>query len=123
MSASERPPCRTSVAYGRKLRQPKAVHCDPRSAASLLAGALESAPVADLLVDILSASGDAEWREVEVDEARAGAAPQLPNSVVIAVRRGSRLLWPWQPAAQRLERGDRLVVVRATTPLPGAPVR
>ena len=100
-----------------------AVVSPPMLGGCVLAGALESPPVADLLVDILSAAGEAEWREVEVEEARIGAPPQLPNSVVIAVRRGARLLWPWQPAAQRLERGDRLVVVRATTPTPGASAR
>lgn len=82
----------------------------------VLANALESPPVADLLVDILSASGDVEWREVDVPPEQAGKPIEpRPDCVVIAVRRGPRLIWPWQPAASKLEPGDRLVVVRATT--------
>jgi len=82
----------------------------------VLANALESPPVADLLVDILSASGEVEWREVDVPAERTGKPLQPPaDCVVIAVRRGARLIWPWQPAAQALAAGDRLVVVRATT--------
>ena len=34
--------------------------------------------------------------------------------MLFAVRRGTALLWPWQPGAERIERGDKLVVVRAT---------
>jgi voltage-gated potassium channel len=79
----------------------------------VLADALESPRIADLLVDILSARGDAEWREVDITEDHVGAEPHVKNCVVIAVRRGSSLLWPWQAAAQRLLRGDRLIVVRA----------
>src|SRR5690606_34184075 len=82
----------------------------------VLANALESPPVADLLVDILSASGEVEWREVDVPEEQAGKPLQpLADCVVIAVRRGARLIWPWEPAARALASGDRLVVVRATT--------
>ena len=81
----------------------------------VLADALESPGVADLLVDILSASGEVEWREVEIDRAHVGQPPHaMRECVVIAVRRGAQLLWPWQPAAQRLAAGDRLVVIRAT---------
>ena len=101
-----------------------AVVSAPMLGGYVLADALESPPVADLLVDILSASGEAEWREVDVDESRIGASPPpLPDCVVIAVRRGTKLLWPWQPAAQRLERGDRLIVVRATQATPGGRTR
>ena len=81
----------------------------------MLADALESPHVADLLVDILSASGDVEWREVDIGDDQVGQHPHnFRDCVVIAVRRGTTLLWPWQPGAQRLERGDKLVVVRAT---------
>jgi voltage-gated potassium channel len=93
-----------------------AVVSSPSLGGYVLADALESPGVADLLVDILSASGEAEWREVDVTDAQVGKPPQhLNNCVVIAVRRAERLLWPWQPAAQTLAAGDRLVVVRATT--------
>jgi voltage-gated potassium channel len=92
-----------------------AVVSAPMIGGYVLADALESPGVADLLVDILSASGEAEWREIEIDPAHVGQPPHATrNCVVMAVRRGTQLLWPWQPAAQRLVAGDRLVVVRAT---------
>jgi hypothetical protein len=50
-----------------------------------------------------------------VPEEQTGKPPQhVRDCVVIAVRRGAALIWPWQPAAQTLLAGDRLVVVRAT---------
>ena len=92
-----------------------AVVSAPTLGGYVLADALESPPVADLLVDILSASGEAEWREVEIDAEQVGLPPQhLRDCVVIAVRRGTALLWPWQPAARQLAAGDRLIVVRPT---------
>jgi Trk K+ transport system NAD-binding subunit len=92
-----------------------AVVSAPMLAGYVLADALESPRVADLLVDILSASGDVEWREIDVTEAQVGQPPQeMGDCVVIAVRRGAHLLWPWQAPAQRLVAGDRVVVVRAT---------
>jgi voltage-gated potassium channel len=92
-----------------------AVVSAPMIGGYVLADALESPGVADLLVDILSASGEVEWREIDVAETQIGQPPQhLRECVVIAVRRDARLLWPWQPEAQRLAAGDRLVVVRAT---------
>jgi voltage-gated potassium channel len=88
----------------------------------VLADALESPGVADLLVDMLSASGEVEWREVDVTPEQVGLPPQhLRECVVIAVRRSARLLWPWQPDAQRLVPGDKLVVVRATPAAGRAP--
>ena len=79
----------------------------------VLADALVSPPIADLLVDILSAGGDVEWREDDVPTALVGQPPQaLPGCVVLAVRRGTVLIWPWQAAAQRLVAGDRVVVIR-----------
>lgn len=93
-----------------------AVISPPALGGYVLADALESPPVADMLVDILSAHGEAEWRELDVEAQQVGRHPRsVENCVVIAVRRGSRLFWPWQPDAQRLEEGDRLIVVRATT--------
>lgn len=92
-----------------------AVVSAPTLGGYVLADALENPRVADLLVDILSASGEAEWREIDVDEAHVGKPPQhLRDCVVIAVRRGAALLWPWQPGAAQLVAGDRLVVVQAT---------
>jgi voltage-gated potassium channel len=92
-----------------------AVVSAPTLGGYVLADALESPGVADLLVDILSASGDVEWREVDVTQEQVGKPPQhLRHCVVIAVRRGAALLWPWQAAAHSLAAGDRLVVVRET---------
>ena len=85
----------------------------------VLANALESPPVADLLVDILSAAGDVEWREIDVPRELEGQPLHAINDcVVIAVRRGGALIWPWQPGARTLVAGDRVVVVRATEPPP-----
>ena len=93
-----------------------AVVSAPTLGGYVLADALESPGVADLLVDILSASGDVEWREIDVTQEQVGRPPQhLRHCVVIAVRRGAGLLWPWQAAAQTLAAGDRLVVVRETS--------
>ncbi len=79
----------------------------------VLADALESPPIADLLVDILSAGGHVEWREDDVPIELIGRPAQaLPGSVLLAVRRGSTLIWPWQPGAQMLIAGDRLVLIR-----------
>lgn len=92
-----------------------AVVSPPTLGGYLLADALESPRVADMLVDVLSAHGEVEWRELDVRDEQAGAAPpRMPDCVLIAVRRGSGLIWAWQPAAQRLEKGDKLIVVRAT---------
>jgi voltage-gated potassium channel len=92
-----------------------AVVSAPMIGGYVLADALESPGVADLLVDILSASGEVEWREVDVSDDLVGRSPLLLGSwFVFGWRRAPHLLWPWQPAAQRLVAGDRLVVVRAT---------
>jgi voltage-gated potassium channel len=90
----------------------------------VLADALESPPIADLLVDILSAGGDVEWREIEVPAALVGKPlSTVPGCVVLAVRRNTALLWPWQPAAQSLRPDDRLVVIRECGEQPYNPVR
>lgn len=87
----------------------------------VLANALESPPVADLLVDILSAAGDVEWREIEVTPQMVGQPLHAVNDcVVIAVRRAGALIWPWQAPARVLARGDRVVVVRETKPAPAS---
>lgn len=98
-----------------------AIVSPPTLAGYVLADALESPRVADLLVDILSTSGDAEWREVQISDEDVGLPPnRLDDCVVIAVRRGTTLLWPWQPAARKLEAGDRLIIIRATGRAPVA---
>lgn len=91
-----------------------AVVSPPTLGGYVLADALESPAVADMLVDLLTAHGDIEWRELQVAQELIGAHPQsLRDCVVVAVKRGASLLWPWQEPAQRLLAGDSLIVVRA----------
>ena len=54
-----------------------AVVSAPMLGGYVLADALESPPIADLLVDILSASGEAEWREVDVEKAASARARSI----------------------------------------------
>lgn len=92
-----------------------AVVSPPTLGGYVLADALESPRVANMLIDLLTAHGEAEWREISVAADKVGMHPQhLRDCVVIAVRRSGALLWAWQPAAQRLEDTDRLIVVQAT---------
>jgi voltage-gated potassium channel len=95
----------------------EAVISPPALGGYLLADAVESPPVAAMLVDLLTAHGEVEWRELDVADDQIGRPPpQLPTCVLIAIRRGHRLLWPWEAAARTLERGDHLIVMRASVP-------
>jgi len=90
-----------------------AVVSPPALGGYVLADALHSPDVADMLVDLLTAKGDVEWGEIRVREEQAGVAPQrLTEYVVIALRRQQQLLWPWQPEAQHVEANDHIVVLR-----------
>jgi len=81
----------------------------------VLADALYNPGVADILIDILSAEGEVTWTEREAAAAEVGQAVKgVPGGVVIALRRADRLLWPWSAAAQRIEAGDRLVILQPT---------
>jgi voltage-gated potassium channel len=81
----------------------------------VLADALYNPGVTDLLIDILSAEGEVTWTEREASTGEVGRAPNgVEGGVVIALRRANKLIWPWNAEAQRIESGDRLVVLRPT---------
>ncbi|MBX3502564.1 MAG: NAD-binding protein [Alphaproteobacteria bacterium] len=79
----------------------------------VLADALVSPDATGVLLDMLSARGDAAVSDRAPLPEEIGRDPRsLPTCVVLALRRGGETIWPWDARAHRIEPTDRLVVLR-----------
>lgn len=87
----------------------------------VLADALASPDSTGVLLDMLSASGDAAVSDRAPLAEEIGHSPRsLSNCIVLALRRGGETLWPWDARAHRIEANDKLVVLRRSDDV-GAP--
>jgi voltage-gated potassium channel len=78
----------------------------------LLADAVTTREAADVLTDLLSCAGTMQFVEVPATAGELGhAARELPDKLVVAVRRGSRLIRFWEEPRLTIETGDVLIAV------------
>jgi voltage-gated potassium channel len=82
----------------------------------VIAEAVDNSNIAAILADLASARGDVTLRERNAAETEVGRSPrEIGPGLVLGLRRGQALLWVWDPAAARIESGDRLVLIAPTT--------
>lgn len=78
----------------------------------LLADAVNTREAVDVLTDLLSCAGTMQVVEVPAAAAELGqSARDLPDKLVVAVRRGSRLIRFWEEPRLTIETGDVLIAV------------
>lgn len=78
----------------------------------LLADAVATRETVSVLTDLLSCRGEMQVVEAPASTAELGrAARELPDKLVIAVRRGSRLIRFWDDPRLTIETGDVLIAV------------
>jgi voltage-gated potassium channel len=78
----------------------------------LVADAVNTRDTVDVLTDLLSCTGPMQVVEAPAKAAELGlAARELPDKLVIAIRRGSRLIRFWEDPRLMVETGDVLIAV------------
>jgi voltage-gated potassium channel len=78
----------------------------------LLADAITNTTAVELLTDMLSCEGDIAIVELPASEADVGrSARELPEKLVMAIRREGRILRFWEEEALVVKRGDVLIAV------------
>jgi voltage-gated potassium channel len=78
----------------------------------LLADAVTTREAVDVLTDLLSCEGSMQVVEAPATTGELGlAARELPDKLVVAVRRGSRLIRFWEEPRLTIETGDVLIAV------------
>jgi voltage-gated potassium channel len=87
----------------------------------LLADAVGTRETVAVLTDLLSCRGEMQVVEATATTAELGrAARELPDKLVIAVRRGTRLIRFWDDPRLTIETGDVLIAVTRGTGSPAA---
>jgi voltage-gated potassium channel len=78
----------------------------------LLADAITNTTAVELLTDMLSCEGELSVVEVSAGAEDIGrSVRELPDKLVMAIRREGKILRFWEDAAQRVESGDVLIAV------------
>jgi voltage-gated potassium channel len=78
----------------------------------LLADAVNTREAVEVLTDLLSCEGSMQVVEVRATEADLGlAARQVPDKLVVAIRRGPRLIRFWEDPMLTVQTGDVLIAV------------
>jgi voltage-gated potassium channel len=86
------------------------------TAGRLLGLATQTPNVVEIVEDLITPEAGLAIAEREVDPGEIGGSPRHLSDIVLGVVRGGKLFRVDHPAADAIERGDRLLYVRKVTP-------